>query len=98
LAQSNKSRPAINATETYDQTSGAPIRFYDLDIRERAASEGEIVSSGFDAELNSALCRHDVDTGPHPMIKDRDGKPSPYFFLTAKGRRRAMSIKKSASR
>jgi hypothetical protein len=62
------------------------------------ASEGEIVSSGFDAELNSALCRHDVDTGPHPMIKDRDGKPSPYFFLTAKGRRRAMSIKKSASR
>jgi hypothetical protein len=61
-----------------------------------AASEGEIVSSGFDAELNSALCRHDVDTGPHP--KDRDGKPSPYFFLTAKGRRRAMSIKKSTSR
>ena len=86
-------------SETYDQTSGAPIRFYDLDIRNGgAASEGEIVSSGFDAELNSALCRHDVDTGPHPMIKDRDGKPSPYFFLTAKGRRRAMSIKKSASR
>ena len=62
------------------------------------AFEDAIVSSGFDAELNSALCSHDVDTGPHPMIKDRDGKPSPYFFLTAKGRRRAMSIKKSASR
>ena len=62
------------------------------------ASEGAIVSSGFYAELNSALCSHVVDTGPHPMIKDRDGKPSPYFFLTAKGRRRAMSIKKSASR
>jgi hypothetical protein len=62
------------------------------------ASEDAIVSSGFDAELNSALCSGYVDTGPHPVIKDRDGKPSPYFFLTAKGRRHAMSIKKSASR
>jgi hypothetical protein len=62
-----------------------------------SAFETAIIHAGFESELNSSLCQRDVDGGPHPTVKDTDGKPAPYFFLTAKGRRRAMSIMKSAS-
>jgi hypothetical protein len=62
---------------------------------EGKAFEEMIISLGFDAELNSALCRGDINTGPHPTIKDGNGRPAPCFFLTAKGRRRATRINKN---